>query len=161
MSTTVLPSIKQGPEAPAVVREARRETIPPITLGTVVGVELRKMFDTRSGFWLMMSIGILSVVATGATILFAPDDALTYGNFAAAIGFPMAVVLPMVAITARITMLDISQKPERVSNILRSSTPMMVCIGMGSYVVRSARAFGFTTLVVGVRVAVLMLLLLA
>jgi len=98
MSTTVLPSIKQGPEAPAVVREARRETIPPITLGTVVGVELRKMFDTRSGFWLMMSIGILSVVATGATILFAPDDALTYGNFAAAIGFPMAVVLPMVAI---------------------------------------------------------------
>ena len=82
MSTTVLPSIEQGAEAPAVVRDARRETIPPITLGTVVGVELRKMFDTRSGFWLMMSIGILSVVATGATILFAPDDALTYGIFA-------------------------------------------------------------------------------
>ena len=33
------------------------------------------MFDTRSGFWLMASIGILSVLATGAVIIFAPDDA--------------------------------------------------------------------------------------
>jgi ABC-2 type transport system permease protein len=98
MSTTVLPQIGHSPEAPTVVRDAKRGTIPPITLGSVVGVEPRKMFDTRSGFWLMMSIAILSVVATGATILFAPDDALTYGNFAAAIGFPMAVVLPIIAI---------------------------------------------------------------
>ena len=46
--------------------------------------------------WLMASIGILCVLATGATILFAPHDALTYDNFAAAIGAPMAVVLPIV-----------------------------------------------------------------
>ena len=35
------------------------------------GVELRKMFDTRSGFWLMASIAITSVLATGAVIAFA------------------------------------------------------------------------------------------
>ena len=34
------------------------------------------MFDTRSGFWLMASIGILAVLATGAVVLFAPDDEL-------------------------------------------------------------------------------------
>jgi ABC-2 type transport system permease protein len=79
-------------------RAERRGDVPPIPLPTVTAVELRKMFDTRSGFWLMSSIGILSVLATGAVILFAPDDALAYGNFAAAIGFPMAVVLPMIAI---------------------------------------------------------------
>lgn len=69
-----------------------------IPLSRIVGVELRKSFDTRSGFWLMASIAILSVVATTATILFAPDDQLTYEAFATAVGFPMAVILPMVAI---------------------------------------------------------------
>ena len=56
------------------------------------------MFDTRSGFWLMASIGIVSLLATTATILFAPDDELTQEAFSAAIGFPMAVILPMIAI---------------------------------------------------------------
>jgi hypothetical protein len=64
----------------------------------IVGVELRKMFDTRAGFWLMTSIGIAAVLATAATLLFAPDDQLTQDSFSAAIGFPMAVILPMVAI---------------------------------------------------------------
>jgi ABC-2 type transport system permease protein len=89
----------------AVVTAPERETVRAtkptptrIPMSRIVKVEFRKSFDTRSGVWLLASIGILAVVATGATILFAPDDALTYGNFAAAIGFPMAVILPMVAI---------------------------------------------------------------
>ena len=69
-----------------------------IPMTRVVSVELRKMFDTRSGFWLMASIVIASVLATGAVVLFAPDREITYNTFAAAIGFPMAVILPMIAI---------------------------------------------------------------
>ena len=38
------------------------------------------------------------MIATTATIIFAPDDELTYEAFAASVGFPMAVVLPMIAI---------------------------------------------------------------
>ncbi len=79
-------------------RVTTRPAFAPIPLSRVVGVELRKMFDTRSGFWMMASIGILSVVATGAVIIFAPDSEITYESFAAAIGFPMSVVLPMIAI---------------------------------------------------------------
>ncbi len=71
---------------------------PGIPFSRVVSVELRKMFDTRSGFWLLASIGILSLLATTAVILFAPDSELDYETFATAIGFPMAVVLPMIAI---------------------------------------------------------------
>jgi hypothetical protein len=67
---------------------------------TLVGVELRKMFDTRSGFWLLASIGVLAVLATAAVILWAPDQDLTYATFAAAIGVPMSVVLPVIAILA-------------------------------------------------------------
>jgi ABC-type transport system involved in multi-copper enzyme maturation permease subunit len=69
-----------------------------VPMSRLVGVELRKMFDTRSGFWLMASIVITALVATGAVIVFAPDDALTYDTFSAAVGFPMTVILPMVAI---------------------------------------------------------------
>ena len=86
--------------AVAVERPATRPLPPirPIPLSRVVSVELRKMFDTRSGFWLMASIAIAALVATGAVIIFAPDDELKYSNFAAAIGFPMSVILPMIAV---------------------------------------------------------------
>ncbi|NPC95637.1 ABC transporter permease [Nocardioides sp. zg-DK7169] len=72
----------------------------PIPLSRVVRVELRKMFDTRSGFWLMTGIAILALAATAAVIAFAPDADLTYESFATAIGVPMAVILPVVAILA-------------------------------------------------------------
>jgi ABC-2 type transport system permease protein len=63
----------------------------------VLSTELRKMFDTRSGFWLMAGIGIGALLATSAVILFAPDKELTYGTFAAAFGVPMSVILPIIA----------------------------------------------------------------
>ncbi len=91
MSTAVITEV-------AVPRAARREAHAPIPMRRIVGVELRKMFDTRAGFWMLASIGILSLLATGAVVAFAPDDQLVYGNFAAAIGAPMSVVLPMIAI---------------------------------------------------------------
>ncbi len=64
----------------------------------VLHVELRKMFDTRSGLWLMVGVAALSVIATVAVILFAPDDQITYESFATAIGLPLSVILPMIAI---------------------------------------------------------------
>jgi ABC-2 type transport system permease protein len=76
----------------------RRAPVARVPLTRVIKVELRKMFNTRSGFWLMASIVIAALLATTAVILFAPDSELTYAAFGAAIGFPMAVILPMVAI---------------------------------------------------------------
>ena len=89
-ATTISPDTT----AAVPVREPAR-TIPAARL---IKVELRKMFNTRSGFWMLISIGVLSVVATGAVIIFAPEDAVTYESFATAIGFPMSVILPMIAI---------------------------------------------------------------
>lgn len=89
MTTAVLEATRTLPHVRTVAR---------IPTGRLVSVELRKMFDTRSGFWLMASIVIAALLATGAVILWAPDAALTYSTFGTAIGFPMAVILPMVAI---------------------------------------------------------------
>lgn len=88
---TTLPRTTTG--APAAARVVR-----PIPTTRLVKVELRKMFDTRAGFWLMASVGIVSVLATAAVIIWAPDEAITQNNFSVAIGMPLSVVLPIIAI---------------------------------------------------------------
>ena len=70
----------------------------PIPLTRIVSTELRKMLDTRSGFWLISSIGIVAALTTGAVILWADRAELTYGTFTAAISVPMTLILPVVAI---------------------------------------------------------------
>ena len=82
-----------APEAPGARRVVR-----PIPMTRLVGVELRKMFDTRAGFWMMASVGIVSVLATAAVIIWAPDEAITQNTFSTAIGMPLSVVLPIIAI---------------------------------------------------------------
>jgi len=85
----------------ASVAEAPRPAVPVrhrLTLARVTQVELRKMFNTRSGFWLIASIAISAVLATGGVILWAADDQLTYSTFATAIRFPVVVILPLIAI---------------------------------------------------------------
>lgn len=74
--------------------------IQPIPWTRVVGVELRKMFDTRSGFWLMASIAITATLATAAVIIFADDSDVTYMSFAGAVGVPMTIILPIIAVLA-------------------------------------------------------------
>jgi ABC-2 type transport system permease protein len=80
------------------VRTRQRAPITAIPLSRVVRVELRKMFDTRAGFWLIASIAITGLLATVATVAFAPDADLTYYNFAKAIGLPITIILPMVSL---------------------------------------------------------------
>lgn len=71
---------------------------PGVPLSRLVKLELRKMFDTRSGFWLMMSIAIVAAIATVAIIVFADGEDLSFGVFTQGIGIPMAILLPVIAI---------------------------------------------------------------
>ena len=89
MSTVAISSRQVSP-----VRSPRR-TIP---LSRIVAIELRKMFDPRSGFWLMSSIVIMALLTTSAVLLWAPSEELTYRSFATAIGIPMTVILPLIAV---------------------------------------------------------------
>ncbi|MDX6366038.1 MAG: type transport system permease protein [Nocardioidaceae bacterium] len=119
---------------------------PAISLPRVVGVELRKMFDTRAGLWLMASILIAAVTATVATTLFAPASDLTYYTFAKAIGFPMTVILPIIAILAitsewsqRTGLTTFTHVPKRtrvivakvVASVLVGVTSMLIALVVG------------------------------
>ena len=112
-----------------------------VPLARVVRVELRKMFDTRAGFWLMASLVILGVLATAGTILFAPDEDLTHNTFAAAIGFPMTIVLPIIAILSitgewsqRTGLTTFTLVPHR-GRILLAKTLSAVVVGVAAMLV--------------------------
>ena len=102
------------------------------------------MFNTRSGFWMLISIGVLSVIATGAVIIFAPDSAVTYESFATAIGFPMSVILPMIAILAvtsewsqRSGLTTFTLVPSR-GRVIGAKAIATVLVGLGSMAVAFA-----------------------
>src|SRR4051794_33944615 len=75
-----------------------RRTSTPLPLRRLVNVELRKNFDTRSGRWLLISLAGAAVLTTGAIIAWAPAEQLTYSQFTLAIGVPMTVILPIIAV---------------------------------------------------------------
>ncbi|HEY9352327.1 MAG TPA: ABC transporter permease [Nocardioides sp.] len=102
MTTTTLAPEPATPAGrnPEAVRRRERPVPAPIPFGRIAGIELRKMFDTRSGFWLMASLVVLSLAATAVTIIFVDADNLDYEGFASAWGMPMSVVLPMIAVLA-------------------------------------------------------------
>jgi ABC-2 type transport system permease protein len=138
MTATITPPATTTEAAP-VHRTAR-----PIPTTRLVQVELRKMFNTRSGFWMLISIGVLSVIATGAVIIFAPDSDVTYQSFAKAIGFPMSVILPMIAILAvtsewsqRSGLTTFTLVPSR-GRVIGAKAIATVLVGLGSMAVAFA-----------------------
>lgn len=91
-------------DATAATRAAQRARTQPrvkrIPLRRIVAVELRKSFDTRAGLWLLASVGLASLLTTGAVIAWGPDDDFTYSTFTTTIAFPMSVILPIIAALA-------------------------------------------------------------
>jgi ABC-2 type transport system permease protein len=94
MTTTIVPATATTESAPV------RRTVRPIPTSRLVKVELRKMFNTRSGFWMLVSIGVLSPISAGSLLVFGLNSDVTYQNFVRASGFPMSVILPIIAILA-------------------------------------------------------------
>jgi hypothetical protein len=126
--------------APATDRAPARERVEhePIPFRTIVGVELRKAFDTRSGFWLLVAIAAAGVLTTGAVLAFASDSDLTYDNFAGAIGVPMTILLPVVAILAvtgewsqRAGLTTFTLVPHR-GRVIRAKFAVTIAIGVAS-----------------------------
>ena len=91
-------TLTAAPDVATAAARPAREVPAKIPFARILQVELIKMFDTRSGFWLMIGIAASAVIATGAVIAFAPDDQIVYDNFGAAVGVPMVFLLPVMAI---------------------------------------------------------------
>ncbi|PZS30930.1 MAG: ABC transporter permease [Pseudonocardiales bacterium] len=116
-------------------------------LRRIVTIELRKMFDTRAGFWMMASIVMAALLATCGVVLFASNSQLTYANFTKAIGFPMAAILPVIAILSvtsewsqRIGLTTFTLVPQRhlvivakaIASIAVAVISMLIAFGIGA-----------------------------
>jgi len=66
----------------------------------LVGVELRKSYDTRAGFWLIASMGILTVLVLSIMTIvgLVQDVAFNYGDFTGASAFVTSILLPVLGI---------------------------------------------------------------
>lgn len=91
------PLATTGTDATAA-SSSRRALTAPAGLARVVGVELQKMFDTRSGLWLLASLGVAAVLTSGAIIAWSPTEQISYQQFILAIGVPMTIILPIIAL---------------------------------------------------------------
>ncbi|MEO5665423.1 MAG: ABC transporter permease [Nocardioides sp.] len=76
---------------------------PQVPFSRLVSVELRKMWDTRAGFWLLAVTGGLLVLAMGITLLVVAldDDVRVSANaFSQIMTIPVSLLVPVLAITS-------------------------------------------------------------
>lgn len=76
-------------------RAPERDTVPLVRLTLV---ELRKLADTRAGFWLLLIIGFATVGTSAILLGWAPDAEQTYAEFFTFGLLPSAVLLPVLGI---------------------------------------------------------------
>jgi ABC-2 type transport system permease protein len=75
---------------------------PDIPFARLVRVELRKMFDTRAGMWLLISIAALTaiVLVIQLSVLVSQDLAAVFRDFMTGMNTPMGILLPVLGIMA-------------------------------------------------------------
>ena len=61
-------------------------------------VEMRKMLDTRAGFWLLVVIALLTVAAIGLFAVFAPEQERSFENFLGIAATPQGFLLPVLGV---------------------------------------------------------------
>src|SRR5690606_13935047 len=141
MTTTTVtqPTTAVTPASPGV-----RRTPTPIPFTRLMAVEMRKMFDTRSGFWMLVSVVAASVVASGSVLLFGGEADVTYANMSSAIGIPMAIILPVIAILSvtsewsqRSGLTTFTLVPHR-GRVIGAKLAVIVLIGIGSMLVAAS-----------------------
>ena len=83
---------------PNPARTIDASATPGIPLTRLVRVELRKMADTRSGKWLLIGIGVITLFVIGIFYATAEQSDRTFFNFMAATNGPQGLLLPVLGI---------------------------------------------------------------
>ncbi len=75
-----------------------RDAVAGVPMGRLIRVELRKLTDTRSGKWLLISIAAITVLVVVIAMFAAEARDLTYANFLNFTGIPQGFLLPVLGI---------------------------------------------------------------
>ena len=116
-------------------------TMPAISLWRLTRVELRKMADTRSGKWLLIGIGVITLVVIIAFYASADASERTFFNFMAAANGPQGFLLPVLGIllitsewSQRTALVSFTLTPAR-GRVLRAKFLAALVAGMAAIAV--------------------------
>ncbi len=117
-----------------------------VPFGRLVGVEIRKMADTRAGVWLL---GLTVLVTAAFMIIFffvADSDERIFGNFIGIAATPQGFVLPVLGILLitsewgqRTAMVTFALEPSR-SKVIGAKVVAARILGLGAFVAAIALA---------------------
>jgi len=141
--------ITAGPGTPVDL-----STMPRISLWRLTRVELRKMANTRSGTWLLIGIGVITLAVIVAFYASADPSQRTFFNFMAAANGPQGFLLPVLGIllvtsewSQRTALVSFTLTPVR-GRVLRAKFLAALVAGMAAIAVAALLA-SLATLVGG------------
>jgi ABC-type transport system involved in multi-copper enzyme maturation permease subunit len=125
---------------------------PRVPLGRLVGVELRKLVDTRAGRWLLIAIAVITVAALTVYYLASPASDRTFVRFMAVAAAPQGFLLPLLGIllvtaewSQRTGLVSFTLEPRR-SRVLAAKVLATLVAGVGAMATALALAAAATLL---------------
>lgn len=122
------------------------------SLSRLTKVELRKMADTRSGFWLQLSVLALAVLTVVITVIAGPESEMTFRHVLANALVPAGILLPVVGIL--LVSSEWSQRTALVSFALVPERPRLVVAKVLAGVLLGLVATAFAAVVAALGTAV-------
>jgi ABC-2 type transport system permease protein len=114
---------------------------PPVPFHRLVTVELRKMTDTRSGKWLLITIAVITALAVGLVMVFAHDQDKVFETYIGIAATPQGFLLPVLGVLLvtsewgqRAGMTTFTLEPRR-SRVLAAKVVAAVVFGLAAIVV--------------------------
>jgi ABC-2 type transport system permease protein len=130
---------------------------PRVGLARLIRVELRKVVDTRSGMWLLISIGLLTIAAVAIYLFAAPTEDLTYEGFAGITATPQGFLLPVLGILAvtsewsqRTGLVTFTLEPSR-GRVVAAKFAAVVALGLAAVAIALALGALFNVLGTGIQ----------
>ena len=118
----------------------------PVPFGRLIGVELRKMADTRAGRWLLIAIALVTAAIVTIFFFAAPDDQRTFLNFMATTATPQGFLLPVLGILLvtsewgqRTTLTTFTLEPSR-PRVIAAKVVAALLLGLVAIVIAVALA---------------------
>jgi ABC-2 type transport system permease protein len=119
-----------------------------VPLSRLVGVELRKMADTRAGMWLLIAIAVITAGIVTIFSFAAPESEHTFLNFMGVIATPQGLLLPVLGI-----LLITSEWSQRTALVTFTLTPLRGRVLTAKVI--AALLFGLAAIVVATAIAAL------
>jgi ABC-type transport system involved in multi-copper enzyme maturation permease subunit len=133
-SQTVAPSLGHALDLSSTAR------VPFLRL---VRVELRKSYDTRAGMWLLLTIGLLTLLVEGIVLAVTTvqDEPMNFGDFVGAAAFMTSVILPVLGIM--LVTSEWGQRTAMVTFALEPRRPLIIAAKLVTGLVLTALTAAF------------------